>query len=145
MGDWLVISIRRILVQCFSNFQSGKQLLIMKIRIWWEKQKPPKAFSSRWIFHKFGAQDWVFKSHSRVLLDFLQILTVLVLLRTILCWSVAIRFFSTFSLKVIYVRFIHLGYTVLKRMPNIKITTSERTPSSVLTIQDWKYDMQKMF
>ena len=46
-------------------------------------------------------------------------------LRTILCWSVAIRFFNTFSLKVIYVRFVHLGYTVRKRMPNIKIITKK--------------------
>ena len=41
------------------------------------------------------------------------------------CWSVAIGFFNTFSLKVIYVRFVHLGYTVLKRMLNIKITTEK--------------------
>ena len=53
---------------------------------------------------------------SQVLFDFLQIL-----LRTILCWSVAVRFFNTSSLKVIYVRF----GTVLKRMPNIKITTKK--------------------
>ena len=66
--------------------------------------------------------------------------TVLFLLRTILCWSVAIRVFNTFSLKVIYIRFVQLGYTVLKRMSNIKITTkkaeSERTRLCVLTIQD---------
>ena len=58
-------------------------------------------------------------------LGFCTILTVFVLLTTILCWSVAIGFFTTFSLKVIYVRFIDLGYTVLKRMPNIKITTKK--------------------
>ena len=55
-----------------------------------------------------------------------------------------------YFLVKIYVHFIHLGCNaVLKTMPNIKITTqkveSEHTRVCVLPIQDWKYDMQKMF
>ena len=55
------------------SVKTAKQLLIMIICIWWEKQKPPKfknPFSPRWILHTFGAQHWVFKS--RILLNFLQ-------------------------------------------------------------------------
>ena len=83
---------RRMLVPCISNFQSRKpnNCWLWKYEFG-EKSKSrknvQKNFSPRWIFHKFGAQDWVFKSW--VLLDFLQIFTIFQ------------------YLLVIYVRFVH--------------------------------------
>ena len=54
------------------SVKKAKQLLIMKIWIWWEKEKPQKLkenFSPRRIFHKFGAQDSNFYT-VLVLLDY---------------------------------------------------------------------------
>ena len=74
-----LVSIRRILVLCISNFQSRK---LNNCWLWkyefGEKSKSRQnlkpLFSTRCIFHKFGAQDWVFKSW--VLLEFLHLLTL---------------------------------------------------------------------
>ena len=143
----------RYLVLCISNFQSRKP--IKQVGWLWkyefgEKTKSSKNFKTPFphgfstnLLHKteflnIGFCSIFFKFWHSV--SFVKDYSVFVGRHTIL----------KYFLVKIYVHFIHLGCNaVLKTMPNIKITTqkveSEHTRVCVLPIQDWKYDMQKMF
>ena len=59
------------------------------------------TFSSRWIFHTFGAQDWVFKTDLRFFSIFLKFWHSVSFVKdfVILCWSVAHTIFQYFLVK----------------------------------------------
>ena len=124
-----VFSMRRILVLCISTYsvKKAKQLLIMKIWIWCEKQKPQKftkPFPPRWIFQIWCTRlRFLNLGFCSIFFKFWQdYYSVLVGRHTMF------RYFlvkSDLCQWFINVRSVYSGYTVLKRMPNIKITTKK--------------------